>query len=751
MPHPTPVAEWLTTVGMPEYAARFAENDIDLSVLVHLTDQDLKELGVSLGHRRKLLAEIAELPSHALRAGTPPAPSGPMRHDDAERRQLSIMFCDLVGSTTLSTRLDLEDLRAVIGAYHRCCAELIGRNGGFIAKYIGDGVLAYFGYPQASEHDAERAVRAGLSLVEAVPNLQTAASWPLSVRIGIATGLVVVGDLIGIGAAQEQAVVGETPNLAARLQALAEPGTLVIASSTRDLIGGLFEYRDLGAVALKGFDQNVQAWQVVAAEAADSRFEALRATGTPLIGRQEEIQFLARRWEQAKAGEGRAVLLSGEPGVGKSRITQALLERLAHEPNARLRYFCSPHHQDSALYPVITQLKRAAGIRRNDSDEQRLIKLEAVLARSTDDLGECVPLFAELLSIPIGDRYPPLELTPQSRKEKTLHAQLALAGGLAAQQPVMMIFEDVHWSDPTTRALLDILVDRISGLRVLLIATFRPEFAPPWGNHPNVDQLSLCRLPPEHCAKMIGHLTGGKALPKDIAAQILDRTDGVPLFVEELTKTILESGLVREAGKAYIATGLVSRTAIPTTLHASLLARLDRLAPTRDLAQLGAALGRNFSYDLISAVAQLPKQLLDDSLIQLERAELIFRRGTPPEAEYTFKHALVQDAAYSTMLREKRQHLHERIAAVLELDFPEILKNQPETLARHCAEAGLTEKAAELYISASQISTAASNNLESAAHLKRALALVKTLPPLAQRTVELRNRIMLGGWWWWSP
>ncbi|WP_283815216.1 adenylate/guanylate cyclase domain-containing protein [Bradyrhizobium sp. JYMT SZCCT0180] len=749
MPHPTSVAEWLTTVGMPEYAVRFAANDIDLSVLVHLTDQDLKELGVSLGHRRKLLAGIAELPG-AIRAGSPSAPSGPTRHDDAERRQISIMFCDLVGSTTLSTRLDLEDLRAVIGTYHRCCAELIGRHGGFIAKYMGDGVLAYFGYPQASEHDAERAVRAGLSLIEAVPNLQTAAGVPLSVRIGIATGLVVVGDLLGTGAALEQAVVGETPNLAARLQALAEPGTLVIASTTRNLTGGLFEYRDLGAVPLKGFDQTVQAWQVVAGEATDSRFEALRAAGTPLIGREDEIGLLARRWEQAKAGEGRAVLLSGDPGVGKSRITQALLERLAHEPNARLRYFCSPHHQDSALYPIITQLKRAAGIRRTDTDEQRLAKLEAVLARATLDLDESVPLFAELLSVPIGDRYPPLELTPQLRKEKTLHAQLALTAGLAAQQPVLMVFEDVHWSDPTTRDLLDILVDRISGLRVLLIATFRPEFAPPWGNRRHVDLLSLGRLPPEQCAKMIGHLTGGKALPKEIADQILDRTDGVPLFVEELTKTVLESGLVRDAGKAYLATGLVSPTAIPTTLHASLLARLDRQAPTRDLAQVGAALGRNFSYDLISAVAQLAKWQLDDSLMQLERTELIFRRGTPPEAEYTFKHALVQDAAYSTMLREKRQQLHERIAAVLELDFPEIRRTQPETLARHCAEAGLTEKAVELYISASQCATAASNNIEAAAHLKKALALVKTLPPLAQRTIELRNRIMLGGWWWWS-
>jgi class 3 adenylate cyclase len=744
----SPVAEWLATLGLSEHADRFAENDVDISVLHLLTDQDLKELGVSLGHRRKMLAAFAELEGAARVASESAATPESKRQDGAERRQLSIMFCDLVGSTSLSTRLDPEDLRAVISTYHRCCTELIEQKGGFVAKYMGDGVLAYFGYPHAHEHDAERAVQAGLALVETAPKLDTAAGVPLQVRIGIATGLVVVGDLIGKGAAQEQAVVGETPNLAARLQALAEPGAVVISSTTRKLIGGLFEYRDLGAVALKGFVENVPAWQVLGAGAAESRFEALRAAGTPLVGRAEEIELLTRRWEQAKAGNGCVVLLSGEPGVGKSRIAQTVVERLSGEPHTRLRYFCSPHHQDSPLYPSIAQLKRAAGFRRDDTDEQRLAKLEAVLARATDDLGEYVPLFADLLGIPTGDLYPALNLTPQKRKEKTIRAQLAQLEGLAARQPMLMLFEDVHWSDPTTRESLEMLIDRIPGLRVLLIITFRPEFTSPWGGRSHVALLTLSRLPARHCAEMIAHLTGGTALPKEIADQIVDRTDGVPLFVEELTKNIVESGLVMQAGGVYRAAGPVGPLTIPTTLQGSLLARLDRLAPTRELAQIGAALGRQFSHELISAVAQMPQHQVDDALIQLEHAELIFRRGDPPDAEYTFKHALVQDAAYDTMLRARRQQLHGRIAAVLQGEFQEVQRTQPEILAHHCAEAGLAEKAVDYYLAASKRATAASNNTEASRHIARARTLLDTLPASARRATELRLKIEVGGWWW---
>jgi class 3 adenylate cyclase len=597
----------------------------------------------------------------------------------AERRQLTVMFCDLVGWTALSARLDPEDLRDIISAYHRCCADLVERNGGFVAKYMGDGVLAYFGYPQAHEHDAERAVRARLNLIEAVPKLATQADSPLQVRVGIATGLVVVGDLIGAGAAQEQAVVGETPNLAARLQALAEPGAVVISASTRQLTGGLFEYRDLGTVGLKGF-AGVPAWQVLGAGAAESRFEALRATTTPLVGREEEIELLLRRWAQAKRGEGQVVLICGEPGIGKSRISQTVVERIGGEPHTRLRYFCSPHHQDSALYPSITQLERAAGFRREDTNEQRLTKLEAVLAQGTNDLREVVPLLADLLSIPTSDRYAPLNLTPQKRKEKTLHAQIAQVEGLAARDPVLMVWEDVQWSDPTTRESLDLLVDRVPTLRGLVIITFRPEFAPPWVGYPHVTMLTLNRLPARQRAEMIVHVTGGKVLPKEIEQQIVDRTDGVPLFIEELTKAVVESGILTETADRYAVTGPTAPIVIPTTLHASLLARLDRLPPTREVAQIAAALGRQFSHELISAVATLPKQRLDNALEQLVAAELIFRRGTPPDAEYTFKHALVQDAAYGILLHSSRQQLHGRITATLEEQFPEIIDIYPDAL-----------------------------------------------------------------------
>src|SRR5215469_16030701 len=453
------IVVWLRSLGLGKYEAAFRANEISEKVLPNLTAEDLKDLGVSIvGHRRLLLDAIAALRTAADAKAPPvapssaPLPTAPVTAasmpDAAERRQLTVMFCDLVGSTALSAKLDPEDLRAIIGAYHRCCTEVITQSGGFVAKYMGDGVLAYFGYPQAHEDDAERAVRAGLALVEAVPKLDGHGGTALQERIGIATGVVVVGDLLGDGAAQEQAVVGETPNLAARLQAMAEPGAVVIASSTRGLTRGLFEYRDLGTVALKGLAENVPARQVLGVGSAEGRFEALRTATTPLVGRDEEIELLLRRWEQAKRGDGQVVLISGEPGIGKSRIAQTIVERISGEPHTRLRYFCSPHHQDSALYPSIAQLERAAGFRREDTPEQRLAKLEAVLAQGTNDLCEAVPLLADLLSIPIGDRYPALNLTPQKRKEKTLHAQLAQVEGLAARQPVLMVWEDVHWSDP---------------------------------------------------------------------------------------------------------------------------------------------------------------------------------------------------------------------------------------------------------------------------------------------------------------
>jgi class 3 adenylate cyclase len=516
------IADWLEKLGMSEYAQRFAENGVSFAALRHLTDQDLKDIGVLLGHRRIMLAAIRELGSPAV--AQPVAELKPQ--DTAERRQVTVMFSDLVGSTALSARLDPEDMREVITAYQKTVEETVDRFGGVVAKYMGDGVLVYFGYPQAHEDDAERAVRCGLAVIEAVARISSVE--PLQTRIGIGTGVVVVGDLVGSGDAQERGVVGETPNLAARLQAAATPGTIAIDTTTHRLLGSLFEYRDLGGIEAKGFANRVQALQVVRPSMVESRFEALRTATTPLVGRDEELDLLLRRWEEAKRGDGCAVLISGEPGIGKSRLIQAMQERLRDEPHTRLHFSCSPHHQDSALYPATAQLERAAGFRREDTPEQRLDKLEAVLALATNDLDQATPLIANLLAIPTGERYPPLTLTPQKRKEKTLYALLAQAEGLAARQPVLMIYEDVHWVDPTTREFLDLLTDRLTTLRVLVIITFRPEFAAPWLGRSHITLLSLSRLPRRKRTEMIAYVTGGKSLPKEIADQIVDRTDGVP-------------------------------------------------------------------------------------------------------------------------------------------------------------------------------------------------------------------------------
>ncbi len=733
------ITVWLRGLGLERYEAAFRDNEIDWGALPKLTLEDLKDLGVVLGrHRRKLLEAVAALQGKTD-AAAERAPAVPV----AERRQLTVMFCDLVGSTALSARLDPEDLRAVIGAYHRCVAKVIGRGGGFVAKYMGDGVLAYFGYPRADEHDAERAVRTALKLVDKVAGVDTVAA-PLQVRVGIATGLVVVGDLIGQGASQEQAVVGETPNLAARLQALAEPGTVVIAPSTRRLTGGLFEYADLGAVELKGLGAPVMAARVVRGSAAESRFEAMHGRElTPLVGRDEELALLQRRWQQAKAGEGRVVVLIGEPGIGKSRLAQAMLEEVAGEPYTRLRYFSSPHHQASALHPFITQLEHAAGFSREDTPEARLAKLEALLARSNAGAEE-IGFIAERMSIPTGDKYPLPGLTPQRRKDKTLEALLARMARLAVLQPVLMLFEDAHWIDPTSLELLTLTVARAPRLPLLLLVTARPEFTPPWPADAHVTMQALARLGRREGATLVARSAGGKALPAEILEQILARTDGVPLFVEELTKTIIESGLLREEDGHYALDGALPPLAIPTTLHDSLMARLDRLAPVREVAQIGAAIGREFSYRLLSAVAHQPDDRLQEALDRLVRAELVFGRGEVPDAVYTFKHALVQEAAYASLLRERRRTLHAHIAQALEDQFPEVAETQPELVAHHYAAAGLAAPAIDYYRRAAERAMAASANADAIAHLTKGLELIDSLPKSAERiSREIEFRLAL--------
>jgi predicted ATPase/class 3 adenylate cyclase len=738
----TGIAEWLASIGLGEYAERFRENAIDLSVVRDLTEQDLKDLGVLLGHRRKMLRAIIELQGEVPR--TPQVGAKPASADHAGRRQLTVMFCDLVGSSALSARLDLEDLRAVMGTYHRCIAELVARNEGVIARYMGDGVLAYFGYPQAHEDDAEQATRAGLALVDAVASLRTDPATELQVRVGIATGMVVVGDLTGEGSAQEQAVIGETPNLAARLQTFANPGTVLISESTHRLTDGHFEFRNIGPVELKGWAEPIPAWQVLGTTEVDSRFEAQHKTRlAPPIGRDEEIEMLLRRWQHARHGEGCAVMLTGEPGIGKSHIALALDERLHAQPHITVRQFCSAHHTNSALYPFIRQLERAARFERGDPPAEKFAKLEALLVRADADR-VLLPL-ANLLSLPFSERYRIPELSPQKRKEMTLAAFLTQLNRLAARQPVFVIVEDVHWADPTSLELLTMTLEQLPRLRVLLLITARPEFTPPWPSHAHVTTISLTRLNRGNGAALIERVTAGKTLPGEVMDQILARTDGVPLFVEELTKTVLETGLLHEQGDHYILNRPLPPMAIPTSLHASLMARLDRLAPVREVAQIGAVVGREFSYELLSTVAGLPKERLEEALAQLVRSELIFCRGEIPQAVYTFKHALVRDAAYSGLLKSRRAALHATIADAFEQRFPEIVETQPETLAHHLTEAGLFQKAEAYWLRAGKKAAMRSANLEAIAHLQRGIEASGRLPDSARKDrLELDFQFALG-------
>ncbi|MBR1268849.1 AAA family ATPase [Bradyrhizobium sp. AUGA SZCCT0222] len=724
------IADWLEKLGLGQYALRFAENGIDLGVLPELTDQDYDRLGVLLGHRRKMLRAIAELNQAELIAE-------PVIRRDAERRHLTVMFCDLVGSTALSARLDPEDMWEVIRAYRAACARVIATYDGIIARFVGDGILAYFGYPVAHEDDAERAVRAGLDITAAIGPLETRAIQRVEVRIAIATGLVVVGDLISEGASEQQAMVGDTPNVAARLQSLAEPGAVVVAASTRQLLGDLFTFRSLGRREVKGIDEPIAVWAVEGGAASESRFEAVRTVRSiGFVGRKAEIEFALARQQLAWQGQGQVVLISGDAGIGKSRMVAMLSENPALGAHRRVRYQCSPYHINSALHPFIAQLERAAGIRSQDTPEQKLDKIEAMLALGTQQVAKATPLIAALLSIATGERYPPLGLNPVQQRRQTFVALLDQLEGLARQQPVLVVCEDMHWADATTLELIDLTVDRIRGLPILMLLTFRPEFEPPWVGLPNVSLLRLDRLDRRDTRALVEQVTVGRQLPGEMMSQIIERTDGIPLFVEELTKMVLESGLLVEDAGRYRLDSPLPPLAIPATLQDSLMARLDRLAPVKEVAQIGAAIGRDFSYTLLRCVAGRDDLTLSAALAQLEQAELLMRRGTPPEARYSFKHALVQEAAYESLLKSRRLQLHKHIGDVLRDSFPVIAETEPEVLAYHFTEAGLGEVAIGWWRKAGQQALKRSAYSEGVAHLGKAVAIADGVPDAPDRIMS---------------
>ncbi len=751
------IRQWLEELGLGKYGEVFVENEIDFGTLPRLDTEDLKELGLPIGPRKKLLAaiEAMDMAASSSVAGIDTNNQQITRVGEAERRQLTVMFCDLVGSTALSTRLDPEDYREVIRAYQDACAGVITRFDGYVAKFMGDGVLAYFGWPRGHENDAERAISAGLGVVEAVGDIAPAVgeTKPLAVRIGVATGPVVVGDIVGEGAAQEAAVTGETPNLAARLQEIAEPNSVVIAETTHQLAGGLFAYQALGGQSLKGIDGETQIWRVSGEQQVESRFAAAHATAlTPLIGREEELALLSRRWERAKSGDGQVVLLSGEPGIGKSRLTRALRDWIGDEPHIRMLHQCSPHHTSSALYPIISRLERAAGIDPRDPVDAKLDKLEDLLAQAGQPTGEIMPTFAALLSIPADGRYPLPELTPQEQKADMLSALVDQLADLAALQPVLFVFEDAHWIDPTSLELMEQVIERIAALPVLIVVTYRPEFAAPWIGLPHVALQALNRLDTRACIKIAEQLSREASLSPEVLARLVEKTDGVPLFVEELTRSVLHSRANRGATDGAAAAGGDTDIVIPATLQDALEARLDQSPAVRDVAQVGAAIGREFAYGLIAQTASLPAGELEAALNDLVGTGLIFARGTPPDASYTFKHALVRDTAYDSMVRSKRHETHERIAQVLARE--ESGGSEPESIAEHFENAGLFSEAANYWFEAAQAAVAKSANVEAIHFCQRTAAQLGQLPEtednrcrlLAVMSLELQPTFMVVGY-----
>ncbi|MFO1119301.1 MAG: adenylate/guanylate cyclase domain-containing protein [Rhodospirillales bacterium] len=747
------VDTWLSRLEMARYREVFAAHAIEWEILPDLREADLEKLGIPLGHRKKLLRAIRNLDdpgaAEALRAHGPNEPRPQTRPTPAERRQLTVMFCDMVGSTALSLKLDPEDMLEVLQRYQRTCAGLVAEFGGSVAQYLGDGILAYFGHPRAHEDDAERAVRAALAIVEAMGPLNAAMDprrqAKLAVRIGIATGVVVVGNIIGDAGAEERTAIGETPNLAARLQGAAGPNTVVIADATHRLLGGRFEYEALGPWPLAGFSEPQTAWRVIRPSGARSRFEATRrAPLTPLIGREREMGAFLQQWRATQAGHGAVILLSGEPGIGKSRLTVAFEEAISVDQADVTHFSCSPFHRNTALYPVVERLTYAAGLDEAEDDAVRMEKLRAYLSADPHGLAETLPLLAALLSID-GEEPAESAISAQKQKDMTLAALVGRLEAAAEIAPQLVFFEDLQWIDPTSQEFLDMLVERALGNRLLIVATCRPKCTPAWGDRPHVIHITLERLGRRRTEEFVQTILAGKSLPEAVLTQIVAKTGGIPLFVEELTKTVVDSGLMRADEGGYVLDGPLPQRAIPATIHDSLMARLDQQALPKEIAQIGSVIGRRFSYALLAEVTGLPDAILQSSLDRLVASELVFSRGaTSPHSTYVFKHALIQDAAYESLLISRRRQLHQRIAEALQGSFPETARNSPELLAHHYTEANEAEPAIGFWQKAAHKAARASAYLEAVNHLQRGLDLLAGMPEGSERDVrELELRLPL--------
>jgi len=736
----TDVRQWLEQHGLGKYAELLAENEVDFEVLPELEEADLESIGLALGPRKKLLKAIRELNlSQTVVPTREPAPH-PSPSGEAERRQLTVMFADLVGSTELSQKLDPEDLREINRAYQDAATAAIEKYGGYVARYMGDGVLAYFGYPRAHEDDAERALRAGLEVTDSVSTLETGVA--LAVRVGVATGPVVVGDIVGEGAAQESAVVGETPNLAARLQGIAEPNAVVLSAATHHLVAGRFELDALGPQTLKGIGQPVQAYRAMAAREI-SRFDAARERRlTPIVGRDEEFEMLLRRWRLAVEGEGQAVLLSGEAGVGKSRIVYALQDSLGEDLTSHVLCYCSPYHQSSAFHPLIEQLERATGIRSGQTPLEKLNALENVLVELGLDVAETARFFAELLSIPYERIYPALDLTPEQLRLRTLDVLVETVEAMAVQEPVLFVVEDAHWVDPSTQDFLTHLIERVRTSRTLVVVTYRPEYEPLWTEYSHVTAIALNNLGRRDSATMVTEVTRGRELPKSMVEEIIERTDGVPLFIEEITAALSDTGVIPQGDGAGAPAVHSTVASIPATLQDLLMERLDRLGAAKEVAQLAAVIGRSFSFDLLCAVSSHNEQVLEQNLSRLVQSGLIYgRRGVG--SNYDFKHALVRDAAYQSLLKRERQACHQRIATALlqaAADNPHL-----ELLAHHFGEGGHFDKAAYYWRQAGERALGRFAHVEAISDFRRALVAMESLPEDSERyRYELETQTLLG-------